>query len=265
MMKPETYITTSWDDGHPLDIRVAELLNKYGLSGTFYVPMTAENETMTAAQLRELSLAFEIGSHTLHHNVLTGAADQQAWREIVDSKSWVEEETGLPCLMFCAPKGKYWRRHLAMIEAAGYLGLRTVELNSLDAPRQEAGLLVMPTTIQAYPHGTLDLAKNALKRAALGNLWRFVVHGRSGEWPVLAQSLLLHAVSFGGVFHLWGHSWELQDTDQWQRLEGVLGFLSRFVAQAPPLTNGQISQRYLARDALLETAARQQKRSEATP
>ena len=29
------YITTSWDDGHPLDFRVAELLAKYGLPGTF--------------------------------------------------------------------------------------------------------------------------------------------------------------------------------------------------------------------------------------
>ena len=41
-MKPSTCITTSWDDGHPLDLRVAELLAKYGLQGTFYVPMTAE-------------------------------------------------------------------------------------------------------------------------------------------------------------------------------------------------------------------------------
>ena len=257
IVKPETYITTSWDDGHPLDFRVAELLNKYGLSGTFYVPMKAENETMTAAQLRELSLAFEIGSHTLHHSVLTSATEQQAWREIVDSKSWVESKTGLPCLMFCAPKGKYWNRHLEMIAKAGYLGLRTVELSSLDSPRRKAGLLLMPTTIQAYPHGFLAFAQNAIKRAAFGNLWRFVVHGRSAEWTTLAQSLLLHALKFGGVFHLWGHSWELQETGQWQRLDELLRFMSRFVSQATPLTNGQISQRSLSPDAFVDEATRE--------
>ena len=32
-MKTATYITTSWDDGHPLDLRVAGLLAKYGLRG----------------------------------------------------------------------------------------------------------------------------------------------------------------------------------------------------------------------------------------
>jgi len=245
-MKPKTYITTSWDDGHPLDLRVAELLKKYGLNGTFYVPMTAENQTLTTPQLRELSLSFEIGSHTLHHNVLTSATEQQATREIVDSKSWVESETGLPCLMFCTPKGKYRRRHVQMIRKAGYLGLRTVELNSLDHPRRKAGLLLMPTTIQAYPHGSLTFVLNATKRAAFGNLWRFVVHGRPTDWPILAQSLFRDALKVGGVFHLWGHSWELQQTGQWQRLEEILRFMSSFVSQAIPLTNGQVCQRWSA-------------------
>ena len=31
-------ITTSWDDGHPLDIRLAELLATYGLRGHFMCP-----------------------------------------------------------------------------------------------------------------------------------------------------------------------------------------------------------------------------------
>ena len=54
-------ITTSWDDGHQLDLRVAELLTKYRLHGTFYIPKAAENGTMKTAQIRELSRAFEIG------------------------------------------------------------------------------------------------------------------------------------------------------------------------------------------------------------
>jgi hypothetical protein len=257
IVAPKTYITTSWDDGHPLDFRVAELLEKYGLRGTFYVPMTTEKGTMTAAQVRELSLAFEIGAHTLHHNVLTRATEQQAWREIVGSKSWVESNSGVPCLMFCAPKGKYRRRDLEMIRKAGYLGLRSVELISLDFPRRKAGLMVMPTTIQAYPHGFLAFGQNATKRAAFRNLWLFVVYGRSAEWSTLAQSLLLHALKFGGVFHLWGHSWELQETGQWQRLEEILRFMSWFVSQATPLTNGQVCQRYLSPDASVDEATRE--------
>ena len=47
----------SWDDGHPLDVRVAYLLAKYGLRGTFYIPGGAEHGTMTVNQIRG-ALAF---------------------------------------------------------------------------------------------------------------------------------------------------------------------------------------------------------------
>jgi hypothetical protein len=258
-MKPGTYITTSWDDGHPLDLRVAELLTKYGLLGTFYIPMTAENGTMTAAQLRELSLVFEIGAHTLHHTVLTGATEQQASQEIVGSKSWLENNTGRPCLMFCPPEGKYSGRHLAMAKKAGYVGVRSVELLSLDFPRPKAGIMLLPTTVQAHPHGLLAFARNAIKRRAVGNLWRFVAHGRSTDWPELARSMLHRSLKCGGVFHLWGHSWELQETGQWQRLDQALRCMSEFAIQAPSLTNGQICQRALSSSASVdETALREE-------
>lgn len=36
MENKQLIITTSWDDGHPLDLKIAELLDKYGINGTFY-------------------------------------------------------------------------------------------------------------------------------------------------------------------------------------------------------------------------------------
>src|SRR5260370_13558593 len=123
-MRPGTHSTTSWDDGHPLDLRVAELLTKYGLCGTFYVPKTAEYGTMTTVQIRELSPAFELAAHTLHHVVLTGATEQEASQEIAGSQFWLDDNSGSPCLLFCPPKGRYAGRHLEMIRRPGYRGLR---------------------------------------------------------------------------------------------------------------------------------------------
>jgi hypothetical protein len=239
-MKPPTYITTSWDDGHSLDLRVADLLARYGLRGTFYVPESSEYGTMTPAQVRELSRGFEIGAHTVHHVDLGLATAEEANREIVDSRSWVEDVTGLPCPMFCPPKGKFSRRDLASIRNAGYRGIRSVELLSLDFPREDADLVLMPTTIQAHPHGPLAYARNAIKRGAVGNLWRYVALGCPADWTELARSALTRAIERGGVFHLWGHSWELERTGQWQRLEEVLRFMGRFTAEAPALTNGEV-------------------------
>jgi hypothetical protein len=246
-MKPTAYITTSWDDGHPLDLRLAELLAKYGLRGTFYVPRTAETETMTLPQLRELSRHFEIGAHTLGHVDLVAASDQAAWQEIVDSRAWIEDSVGQPCPMFCPPKGHFSTRHLRMIEKAGYTGARSVELLSLDFPRRSGALLLMPTTVQAHPHGRLAYLRNLGKRAAYRNLWLSIVHGLSSDWGELARSLLARTLECGGVFHLWGHSWELEQTGQWQRLEEVLRYLGQFATRpGTALTNAQVCHARLA-------------------
>jgi len=251
-MRAAAYVTTSWDDGHPLDLRLADLLAAHGVRGTFYVPRSAARKTMSAAELRRISALFEIGAHTLHDVVLTRTTDQQARQEIAGSKSWVEDITGLPCLMFCPPKGEYSARHIDMIREAGYLGMRSVEMLSLDSPRPTAGLALMPTSAQAFPHGPLALARNAIKRKAFGNLWRLVVHGRMVAWPKLASALFCRCVERGGVFHLWGHSWELQEADQWQHLDDTLRLMSQFVDSAAFLANGEVCRRLLPRIAALD-------------
>jgi hypothetical protein len=235
------YITTSWDDGHSLDHRVAALLSKYGLEGTFYVPATTrERPTMPATQLRALSKSFEIGAHTLHHVDLTSVTTETAAREISDSKSWIEDGTGVRCECFCPPVGRYRKEHVRMVQRAGYIGLRTVELLALDFPRPLAGLMHIPTTVQAFPHRHSSLARNAIKRMAFGNLSRYIRYGRTADWPALAESLLSQVVARGGVFHLWGHSWEVEEFDQWQRLESVLRLMGQFTRQAAAVSNGQL-------------------------
>ena len=139
-MKPDAYIT-SWDDGHPFDLRIAELLAKHGLRGTFYVPAASERGTMSPGQLRDLAASFEIGAHTLGHPVLTALDDAQARREIIGARRPL-------CHVLPPPKGRYGRRYGHIVRQAGYLGLRSAELASLEFPRRDDALLVMPTTVR---------------------------------------------------------------------------------------------------------------------
>lgn len=238
--KSYALLTTSWDDGHPWDLRVAEMLAKHGVPGTFYVPRSAETDTMNSAQLRELARGFEIGAHTLNHAVLTEIPAQQADEEIVGSKSWIEDQIGTPCHMFCPPRGHFARGHLTTVRQVNFLGLRTVELASLDYPRDRKGLLIMPTSVQAQPHRSADYIRNFIKRAALGNFWLYVIYGDASNWSLMACNLLNRVVVRGGVFHLWGHSWELGTAAQWQRLEEVLKMMAACMGTASLLTNGQI-------------------------
>src|SRR5690349_13720364 len=88
----EKYVTISIDDGHPSDLRTVELLSKYGLQATFYIPgSNDEREVMSSAQIREVDQQFEVGSHTLHHVRLHKLAQQECLREIVDGRKFSED------------------------------------------------------------------------------------------------------------------------------------------------------------------------------
>jgi L-malate glycosyltransferase len=233
-------ITTSWDDGHPLDLRIAELLAKHGLRGTFYVPLENTRSTLSPVQIRDLSSAFEIGAHTLHHFVLTTLTSDRARAEIVQSKARLEELTGKPCKVFCFPKGRYANAHVEMLGEAGFTGARTVELLSFNRPRAERGIAIMPTTLQAYPNPTFTYVRNAAKRFRFEALWSLLLHSHGIDWAATAVALLDHAQERGGVFHLWGHSWEIEEYQQWRALDRVLAAMAEANRSATCVTNSEL-------------------------
>lgn len=102
----EKFVTISIDDGDPSDLRTVDLLHKYGLQATFYIPgYNEERQVMNARQIREIDQQFEVGSHTLHHVRLHNLTSRQAWQEIVDGKKFSEDAVGHEVVSFCYPGG----------------------------------------------------------------------------------------------------------------------------------------------------------------
>lgn len=239
-MRLNSFITTSWDDGNPLDLRVADLLARYGLAGTFYVPRRSEHGVMEAGQIRHLGAAFELGGHTIDHLALTELPDAEARRQITDCKVWIEDVAQRPCTMFCPPRGHFASRHLPMIRDAGFVGMRTVELLSIDMPHWHGGLAVLPTTVQAHSHGRIAYARNITRRLAARNAWFYFAAGGCRAWDKLAEGFAQLVVRSGGVFHLWGHSWEIHRHSQWAQLEELLGMLASLADTVAVVSNSQI-------------------------
>jgi len=233
-------LTTSWDDGHPLDFRVAEMLERYGLTGSFYVPRRAETKVMSTAQIQELSRRFEIGAHTLDHVRLQNIPDTEARRQLSGSRLWIEEITGRECRIFCFPGGKFRRSQLPLLRETGFGAARTVEMMALAGPDRRQGLALIATTIQVYPHSLLTYLGNAAKRRRGKNLWSLRFHHWRKDWSSTAIALLNCARREGGVFHLWGHSWEIEEGGQWGPLERVLSAMGQCKEEARCVTNGEL-------------------------
>lgn len=214
-------VTTSWDDGHVLDMRLAALLKKYAIKGSFYIAPrdfeSAKQDRLTDAQIQELSQEFEIGAHTMTHRNLTDLGDAEAKKEIEDSKTYLEDVTGKPVQSFCYPRGNYAHKHVEMVQAAGFTYARTVRRYSFSAkPALEA-----KTTLHCYDHWSDLWDILVFSKFNIFTFFRYYRH-----WDLLAKALFDRAVATNGSFHLWGHSWEIDMNKDWERLEGVLKYIS---------------------------------------
>jgi len=218
-------VTTSWDDGHPLDQKVAELLAKYGLKGTFYVPAAnPEHEVMTPSELSALAKVFELGGHTKNHVVLTRVPIQVASREITECKNWLGDLIGSTPKCFCYPQGKLNDAIVSQVRASGFAYARTVEFSRTDIRDP----FLAPTTAQVFNHSKYSYMKNLAKRGNVGGLGLlFSVGGLRARIIDVVEYWLKKIEGEGGIFHLWGHSWEIEQHGLWSDLEAVFKTLSR--------------------------------------
>ena len=147
------YVTTSWDDGHVLDFAIANLLDRYGLPGTFYIaPRNRElapAERLADRDIAALGERFEIGGHTLRHRRLTTITDREAREEIAAGKEYLEGCVGRSISAFCYPGGAYAPHHRAMVAGCGFTLARTIERHRTDLP---TALFDVATTFHAYRH-----------------------------------------------------------------------------------------------------------------
>ena len=136
-------VSFSWDDGHVLDLKLADLLDIYGVKATFYVCPPAQageganlaGDKLSGPQLRALSERFEIGAHTVTHPLLTTVDDDRARDEICLSKVQLEDVLGDSVISFCYPGGRRLPQHVAMVEQAGFKLARTIRRYTTVLPR----------------------------------------------------------------------------------------------------------------------------------
>jgi peptidoglycan/xylan/chitin deacetylase (PgdA/CDA1 family) len=225
------YITTSWDDGHPADLRLAALLAKYDLKATFYIPRSnEEHPVMEEKEIVALSQDFEIGGHTLHHVNLERLPLPEAVSEIRGCFEWLRGLLGKDPISFCPPFGAYGERSINAIYLAGFRTIRTTELLSTGAPMSvpggPGGGRLLHTTLQAFPHSGLTYFKHLLLRRRLSRFEDWRRSGCSSNLLELLDHYLDDIQIYGGCFHLWGHSWEIEENNLWDKVEQVFQKIS---------------------------------------
>ncbi len=244
-MDNNAIFTTSWDDGHPLDARVADLLSLHGFQGTFYVPLSNREglPVMPPGEMRRLAQGFEIGSHTIDHCYLKTVDATEARRQIVGGKNQIEQILGRGVSGFCYPGGHGTLAHRQMVVDAGFDYART----NVGFHRElTTDRFLMPTTMQYYPHGRTVLVGNFIMRGDWGRRKDVFSIAWTGNLMSRLQAVLDFVCLHGGVFHLWGHSWELEGFDGWRQLDGFLRYAAERIPAGSRVSNREVVQQAAA-------------------
>jgi peptidoglycan-N-acetylglucosamine deacetylase len=211
------------------------MLREYGLKATFYIsPQNQEfpgHDLLTPQEIKDLNGDFEIGAHTLTHRSLPTLSEKEAEREIVGSKTILEQITGNPVKTFCYPKGAYTALHVQLVKAAGFRYARTVARYAfnMNDPYQ-AG-----TSLHVYDYG---FGRDLWRTSYLVG-FRPIRAWRCLEWAELGRVMFDYVLNKGGIFHVWGHSWEIDRHNDWDRLQEFFGYISRHPS-VKYCTNGEL-------------------------
>lgn len=235
--------TCSADDGNPLDMRMAELLCKHGLNGTFYVPIFNREgaPVLTKKQLMQLSARFEIGSHTHDHCYLKNLSLTEATYQINAGKKQLEELVEHTVDGFCYPGGKFSRSHLALVQDAGFKYARTTTNLCIDTGISR---FEVPTTIQFYPHSKSVYLRNFLQAGR----WDKRAHGlylvlSNENWIERIYALFNYCCERGGTFHLWAHTSEIDQLGAWQQLDRFFAYVVTRIPLENRLSNQELARR----------------------
>ena len=130
------YVCLTFDDGYLDNLTEAlPILREFDAPATLYVPTqlldghpdyywyaSTRPPALAPNQLADLAAdgTFDIQSHSWSHPSLPSLNDTAARREIIESRSEIEQTLGGPVTSFSYPAGLYGPRDVALVQEAGY-------------------------------------------------------------------------------------------------------------------------------------------------
>ena len=212
----------SWDDGAPQDKKMYELHEKYKIPGMFFVP-TKNREGRDVISSNEMKNAessyVSFGGHTENHVYLTELSIDDVEKEIVNNKKYLEDLLGHEILHFCFPGGQY-TDEIMNIASKYYKTLRTADTMNFAAKH---GILLKPA-FHFYPRGYKSLIGNGIRQKSVKQTFNIALLVRCDYFDTIKKMIKNQSNSDSDIM-IWGHSWEIEELNLWNKLEDLFVFL----------------------------------------
>lgn len=201
-------LTLSYDDGIDQDRRLLKLLNKYGEKCTFNLnsgllgtkgrvsagKKEVPHNKIDKAEITSLYAGHEIAAHGKYHESLTGMDTARCAQEILLCRQELEEIVKQPLTGYAYAFGACDEQIIAALRTCGIVYARTIEATH-----------------------SFDIPSDFLR-------WNPTCHHDDERLFALAEEFLSDSMYFSfyspaKLFYVWGHSYEFDQNDNWERME----------------------------------------------
>lgn len=206
--------TMSYDDGVFQDIRLIEILNRYGLKSTFNLNsglfgqqrilrvrgVPVNHNRLKAEDIRGVYAGHEVAAHTVTHAMLPECSEEEIVREVEADR-------------------------LALSELTGYEIVGMAYANGGENNNDTVAQVIRERTNIQYARTITCTGNFAIQK----NLLRFnptVFHLHMDEMFALGEQFLAMEPETPQLFYIWGHSYELDAENTWNRFEEFCRMMS---------------------------------------
>ncbi|MBE6642833.1 MAG: polysaccharide deacetylase [Ruminococcaceae bacterium] len=210
-------ITFSYDDGVTQDVMLVELMNKYGLKGTFNLNserigtrgiITRVNKLVSYYKLfpedvKKVYEGHEVAAHTLNHPLLPGIEDDgEIIRQVEQDRLNLSELMGYEVVGFAYPGGgKNYDERVA------------------DLIKNNTGIKYARTTVDT---DSFDVQSDLFMFKP--NVYHVMNYDRLME---MGKKFLELETDKPQIFYVWGHSYEIDYySERWEKLEEFFKLIS---------------------------------------
>ena len=208
-------ITFSYDDAVTQDQRLIHLFDKYGLKGTFNLnsgllgqPGSLVREDVTVAHVKprvqeiaKIYAGHEVAAHTLTHPFLPKRSDEEIIEQVENDRLALSDIVGYEVVGFAYPGGGV-----------------NFDARVADVIRKNTGVNYARTTVSS---GNFDVQDDLF-------VFKPSVYHHA-EWDRmerLADEFLALTPDKPQIFYIWGHAYEFDIYNDWDRFETFLKKIS---------------------------------------
>lgn len=200
----EKALTLSYDDGVEQDIRLVEILDKYGLKCTFNInsgyyapegktyPEGTVHRRMSHSMAIELykNSVHEVAVHTYSHPWLETLPSSTVAQEIIEDRKNLEADYGKPIRGMAYPYGTFSDTVVDVLKSSGIAYSRTtVSTEMFNIP---SDWLRLPATCH---------------------------HNNPRLMELVEKFVTMKELTHPKMFYLWGHSYEFEANNNWNIIE----------------------------------------------